>query len=252
MTKTDVAVVIPIYKTDLDSFEKISLEQCLKTLSNYSIYIVMPENTPLGDLEIYKTNLKFKTFPSFHFQNINSYSKLLLSKGFYQSFSDFTFILIHQLDVFVFKDELMEWCEKDYDYIGAPWINEQSWLKNAKPFWSWRNNIVGNGGFSLRKVPTFIKMLKIFRLNVNLFVKKNGGVQVHEDLFWSLYMPSLNPFFRIPDTDSALRFSFETYPSKCFERNNKILPFGCHGWMKYDLAFWKPFITNFGFKINLI
>ena len=40
------------------------------------------------------------------------------------------------------RDELLDWCNKNYDYIGAPWVKKE------------RDNILlktGNGGFSLRK-----------------------------------------------------------------------------------------------------
>ena len=31
-------------------------------------------------------------------------------------------MLIYQLDAYVFKDELLNWANKGYDYIGAPWL----------------------------------------------------------------------------------------------------------------------------------
>jgi hypothetical protein len=35
-----------------------------------------------------------------------------LSASFYERFLDTKYILIYQLDAFVFKDELQEWCDK--------------------------------------------------------------------------------------------------------------------------------------------
>ena len=51
---------------------------------------------------------------------------LMLSPFFYESFLDFKYVLIHQLDVFIFKDELNYWCNQNYDYIGAPWFKDSS------------------------------------------------------------------------------------------------------------------------------
>ena len=42
----------------------------------------------------------------------------------------------------------------------------------------------------------------------------------------------------------ALRFSFEVNPKSLYKMNNDKLPFGCHGWRKYDPDFWKQFIKE--------
>ena len=68
------------------------------------------------------------------FRSTDTYSRLLLSAGFYQAFASYEFILIHQLDVFVFRDELADWCARGYDYVGAPWI-DVDWLAEARHTW---------------------------------------------------------------------------------------------------------------------
>ena len=89
-------------------------------------------------------------------------------------FLDSEYILIYQLDAFVFKDELKEWCQKGYDYIGAPWIatiENTIWLKYfnivARKFRSKNKNNreqiffkVGNGGFSLRRTSSHYSIVK--------------------------------------------------------------------------------------------
>lgn len=249
MSRKTVAVVIPIYRTKLTDCEIISLKQCLRVLHNYPIFLILPDNISLGDLEKYKDKIKINQLISYHFKDVNSYSKLLISKKFYKQFLDYDYILIHQLDAFVFKDELNDWCNKNYDYIGSPWIDNPIWVKKAKPIWAWRNNFVGNGGFSLRKVSTFIRMLNFFPFNRFIFEWHAKNAQIHEDVFWSLYIPSLNPFFKLPDINTALKFSFESSPSKCFEMNNYQLPFGCHAWEKYEIEFWRKIFIKFGYTI---
>ena len=98
----------------------------------------------------------------------------MLSFNFYESFLDYKYILIYQLDAFVFKDDLIFWCNKNYDYVGAPWIASIS----NNPFTLLLNKIssifdskekkerkkiffkVGNGGFSLRKVASHYQISK--------------------------------------------------------------------------------------------
>jgi hypothetical protein len=86
------------------------------------------------------------------FRNTTTYSALLISAGFYAAFASYDFILIHQLDVFVFRDELADWCARGYDYIGAPWF-DVDWFGEVRDAWppATRDNVVGNGGFSLRR-----------------------------------------------------------------------------------------------------
>jgi hypothetical protein len=60
-----------------------------------------------------------------------------LSEEFYQAFTDFEFMLIYQLDAFVFRDELADWCRSGYEYIGAPWLRDRD-------FTSWKDETVFN------------------------------------------------------------------------------------------------------------
>ena len=47
-----------------------------------------------------------------------------------------------------------------------------------------------------------------------------------------------------PQKDEGLRFSFEVAPRLCFELNGRRLPFGCHGWHRYDRTFWEPYLLH--------
>lgn len=62
----------------------------------------------------------------------------MLTKEFYLRFRQWEYLLIYQLDAYVFQDELMDWCNKGYDYIGAPFLK-----LNREVDW----NNCGNGGF---------------------------------------------------------------------------------------------------------
>jgi hypothetical protein len=71
---------------------------------------------------------------------------------------------------------------------------------------------------------------------------KKSSPHSNEDYFWSFAATKYDTGFRIASVEEALRFSFEVVPRQCFEMNNRQLPFGCHGWAKYDLEFWKPYL----------
>ena len=52
MNKKDICIVIPIYKDCLNEYEIQSVEQCVKVLSEYSIFFVAPNGL---NLDFYKS-----------------------------------------------------------------------------------------------------------------------------------------------------------------------------------------------------
>ena len=46
-----------------------------------------------------------------------------------------------------------------------------------------------------------------------------------------------------------MSFAFEARPRTLYEMNGRQLPFGCHAWFRYDLAFWKPFVESLGYEL---
>lgn len=187
-------------------------------------------------------------------------------QAFYKSFKDYDYMLIYQLDAWVFKDELMEWCNKGYDYIGAPWFEDFGSHETGKKLWA-----VGNGGFSLRKIKTFIKLTHPKRRMMNTFdvfrneyqkIKdipscilhsfghrnsieyyRNFYYNINEDVYFCVEMQKYsNMRLYFPSPEEASEFSFERSPRYLYERNGRKLPFGCHAWEKYDKQFWMEFI----------
>lgn len=232
-----VAVVIPLYKPTLTDAERLSLTQAKNVLGNYPTVFVCPDNLLIDSYLELIPDAKVKRFSDDCFKNIEGYSRLLLSPFFYEQFLDFEYVLIYQTDAYVFKDELTEWCNKGYDYVGAPWT-ERPPLTKGKPLidiQGWFVGRVGNGGLSLRKVRSHRNNIRFFR-PILRFMEKN------EDMFWGLFIDFLNPFFKKPTGQEALHFAFEMNPRKAFEQTNNQLPFGVHAWEKYDKEFWEEFI----------
>ena len=250
MTKKMVKIVIPIYKTELLDFEIKSLNQCVKILGHHSIVFAQPESLDASSLN-FKGRISSEKFPDHYFKNVFGYNRLMLSENFYERFLDHKYILIYQLDAYVFKDELLYWCSKDYDYIGAPWITTPN--KGFKRVLSLfdskkkkaRSEIfykVGNGGFSLRKVSTHIANSKKMKSVIEQNLKRSeDDFRIMEDVFWSS-VPKFDPSFLIPDYKEGLKFAFDRKPKLALKLNNNKLPFGCHG-------FEKPKVKNFWSQI---
>jgi len=249
-----VAVIIPIYKRELSSYEKISLARCLSVLGNFPVIVIAPVR--LSDSLIRSqtsSNVLIEHFDDSYFADIDGYNRLMLRVEFYERFKKYAYILIHQLDAFVFSNELIEWCRRGYDYVGAPWIgidmvkfvdnHFDHGIGKYLRYIGMKPKHVGNGGFSLRKVKSAMIALSL--------LKKTAKNWTHyEDIFWSIEVPKhLLFFFKIPDANIARKFSFELEPRRCYKDNFNRLPFGCHAWQKYDIDFWRPFFKQLGYVI---
>lgn len=265
-----IIIVIPIYKATPDRDEKISFNQCLRILFKYPISIV---TFPELDISYYTKLLTTRGveysilyFPQTSFVNLSTYNELMLSVDFYNKFKFYKYMLIYQLDCYVFRDELESWCNKGYDYIGAPWFTENNSHEEGGTLWA-----VGNGGFSLRKISTFrnlfnstknvyslkylLKKLKREKKNFLWFLRSYFfGYQNTfqylvddwndaEDLFYCLKLADTNLKLTVPALDEAIEFAFEQSPSFLFQQNKNKLPFGCHAWNRYETeSFWSRFI----------
>lgn len=246
-------VVIPIYKQYLTNYERISLTQCIRVLGNYPIYILKPDGLDLSFLSCFKYEWGVASFPDEFFRSPSTYNRLLLDKRFYEYFNAFDYILIYQTDAFVFKDELTYWCDKGFDYVGAPWIDVESFTrmpvtdldrllyKYALTRRFIKPKRVGNGGFSLRNISSSLCVLNKIPEIVDSFTS-------NEDVFWSIVAPKLTKF-NIPEYEVALNFSLELKPKVGYELNGNTLPFGCHAWERWDIEFWRPIFLEYGYEI---
>lgn len=267
-----VAVVVPGYaRAQFTMDEEVSFRHLEHFLGRYEKFLVVPES-----LKIKRPGFQLKRFPDSYFGSVLAYNKLMLSPTFYRAFSDCQYILIYHLDALVFSDRLLEWCAMDWDYIGAPWLqsSDSPWVGTRR---------VGNGGFSLRKVESFLRVLsshkhwidpelywqsiasgkawyarglnlprkwfkQIRRFNsvqreVKLWPLRPDGTK-NEDHFWSDRAVHYNAQFKVAPFEVGLRFAFEVVPRQCFELNQHALPFGCHAWPRYDRSFWDPYLLQ--------
>lgn len=264
-----VAVIVPLYKESLTINERFSFEITLSTLSKHDIYVICPKRLS-AYMAVLSKDIGMSFYVMFfddkYFYSIRSYNKLMTSISFYKKFQDYEYILIVQTDALVIFDNLLDWCNCGYSYIGAPWFNGFEKEKDDMSFLG-----VGNGGFSLRKVSDFVKCLSSLRYIPNVLVVRPSNIfsiikwakyikhhiiysynctpfypKINEDVFWGILVPLCNKYFIVPAPEIALSFAFEVNPEYLFEMNGRKLPFGCHAWEKYDLTFWRSILKETG------
>jgi hypothetical protein len=273
-----VAIVTPVPWFPLSAEAEISMRHLREYLGRFDRYIIGPKSLPKE-----YSDFVLRPFPIRYFTSRYGYNHLLMTEQFYRAFLDYEYILIYQLDCLVFASTLEEWCRKDWDYVGAPW------LKNPDdPTQGFLG--VGNGGLSLRRITSALAVLTSKQLledpkvrgrktgrrskllydhldsapqlkriigaaktflhrygyhnNVHWLVRQFAKSKSHEDFFWAFEAPKIITNFRIPPPHEALDFSFELAPRYCFKVNSGRLPFGCHAWSKYDREFWEPFLLK--------
>jgi hypothetical protein len=243
--KMEAIILIPIYKSSMTTLEELSLRQCLNIMKRHSFSFFCPQSLDISAylhiLSEYQMHAAFIRFPNNNFHTIEDYSLLLLTKKFYSYFLDYDFMLIYQLDSWVFRDDLNYWCAKNYDYIGAPWFEFSDKLNKfilIEPS--------GNGGFSLRKITTFVQVTSLidcFRIYKNRYLKMQDDLfkNYNEDRIIVDWFPRFMLDFKIAQTHDAMRFSFERSPEILFSLT-KELPFGCHDFAT-DFKFWKNYIN---------
>lgn len=232
--KEEVVIVIPIYREKITPLEQVSLTQVINILGEYDICFIIPQSLKWES----EYKIRIEKFADNFFTSRKAYNRLLLSVEFYKRFENYEYILIYQLDAFVFSNQLKYFCNLKYDYIGAPWIcGMQYYLNKKNCIWH-----VGNGGFSLRRVSSCIKLICTNYELVDVCSKLN------EDLFFAM---GNSISFKVAPIEVALTFAFERQVEKCYLMNKQKLPFGCHAWERYDFKFWKPFIEQYGYQVNL-
>ena len=254
-----VRVLIPLYKPSLDDLERLSLCRSLEVLKEHSFSIICPQTLDLTQIEPIFANVNYdvRRFDPEFFMGIQGYNRLMLSSELYSAFADCKYILICQTDVFVFSDQLLTWCNKGYDYVGAPWMaSPQNSLKRffykIEHFFTKKEKSVhhffkvGNGGFSLRKVETMLRIVSELRDEAIHFSEHKDDRKYHqEDVFISVYAPTQIQGINIPDYKEAVAFAMDRKPDLAYKLNNQQLPFACHGFNKSKVReFWKPVILK--------
>lgn len=242
------AIVIPYHRANMNPDERLALLQCCKILRNYNRYMVLPDGLNVAEFLQSDPELQFEFFDPAYFKSAVGYNLLCRRSEFYDRFLAYEYMLLYQMDAYVFEDALEDWCNRGYDYIGGPWPNYEFQLTSQKrwtqfPLLRPFLRKVGNGGFSLRRNRAFRDASN----RLQFWINHTQGIP--EDVFWCNVANYLSwKKLKIAPFDEAVRFAFDASPEKCFALTNGVLPFGCHGWNTVYRDFWARFIGECSFK----
>lgn len=254
----------------------MSLRQCQRVLGHHAIALVHPRGL---ELSLYTAILP-DAFPVAvdpkWMSSVRDYNKLLMSADFFRAFDKCSHLLIHEPDAIVLEDQLLPWCSRAFDYIGAPWFEGgSSALPDADCIG------VGNSGFSLFKVSSALAALQsgarwfpystIGSQMVGRILRRPGPYSGRQllsacgrmgtlggahalfrgncDYFWSAIVPMFAKF-AVADVGEAVRFSWEVNPRRCLQMSEGKRPFGLHAWARYDVEFLRPILTEAGVDLS--
>ncbi len=172
------SVCIPIYKSDLNEYEIISIKSHIFKLKAHDIFLLVPKSKKNKIiLSLRNNNIPDKLYnihevEDYCLERYENYNYLLLSPSFYKFYKSYSHILIAQIDAYTFSDRLIEWCKCELDYLGAPCYEFDRY---------WTNNLIfcGVGGFSLRSIENTLKVLEknpiIFKFyDLKKYLKKSN------------------------------------------------------------------------------
>jgi hypothetical protein len=268
-----VCLAIPIYRLPLRLSEAISLKRCVDVLGHFPIAVFVPQGLDVTELLTRWPNLTVEVFDRDFFNDVNSYNRLMLSDSFYKRFESFSYLLVHQLDAFVFGDELASWCDRGFDYIGSPWLyRRMPWTSVGYGIMALRRRIyqyfdfteppnggihraqymgsAGNGGFSLRRVERMREVLRLFDVQAERY-RIRRHFSHSEDIFFCVEANRFRNEVRIPNFHEAMKFGWEAFPKFSMRLNRRVLPFGCHAWDREEFRKeWQPIFNQFGYTLD--
>jgi len=227
ITNKDVCIVIPIYKDNFNNpllYDEVeSIYHTIKLMNKYDIYFLCHPDLNISFYKRFEAdNVYFKFF---NYKTREEYSNMCLNYEFYKMFSDYKYMLICQTDAYIFRDELLYWCNKGYDYIGALALFSEikpKWIgvfgdKNIGDINSYKYPVL-NGGFSLRNIKS---MYDFCYKNKDKF--KNETFNEDCVICW-YHWHELN----MPPREDAIKFSAENQTYAFYPKIYNQLPFGCH------------------------
>jgi len=207
----DVAVVIPIYTIGLSADDCMALVSFRNRLAAYPRVVICPKGLDGSSVRDVDPDVVFEEFDPAYFASWNAYNSFCKRAELYERFEEYEYILLAQLDAFVFRDELSYWCSRGFDYIGT------AFPRNRSRLWHFIFGYGGGGGFSLRRVSSFIEACHRFHW---LLDKTN---RLNEDVvFASRLFRTVSSMRRQPGLTESLRFGFDVEPERCLALNNDI------------------------------
>lgn len=233
-----VTVIIPILDPNLSPTQEKLLHHCLSALDHYPVIFISYEGADLGIVREHKENADAVYFPKEYFQSRQTLAKLFLMEDFYDRFSWSDFLLIHELNTWIVKDELHYWCKQGYDYLKAAPItqNQEKYPKSTAILLGLnaaQKQIVAEGfndnGLYLCHVQRMMKALQ--KKSKTAYQYRHDETTLNRDaVFWEVEANRLWPSLRKPTEPVQAYFAKSLSDSSLVsEDKNKTLPFAFTG-----------------------
>lgn len=264
---SNLAVLVPTHLEQLDENLAATLLHNATMLKDYKLEVILPETCSTSWYDDFFAehgiNGTVRVVQAKYFGSPAAVNKMGTDPAFYRMYKDFDYILICHLDAWIFSDQLAHWMEQGYDFIGAPLFLPENdkvpFLQRMAPFGA-------NGGLSLRRVASCIRVLETFQPRLNVwrlaqavwFLARNGQWRliailfrllrelrhdwrgtcekhnIYEDVFFTIIAPLCGNRISVPSSRAAVKFACEVnYP--LFQKEVLITkpPLGIHGYDKY-------------------
>lgn len=247
--KSGCAVVVPIYKEILSAEEKKALAHCLRVFAQRPVMLVHPQGLYLARYKeiIGERECRFLAFPSPNFISRYAYNDMLLSPWFYRAFMGYEYILVHQMDSWVFEDRLDAFTALGLDYIGCAPAREGARQEGGL---SLRKTVscmeACRAAHSLDGISLLLRRRYLTWRDLMSIIKRRMAVPIgrerpyrSEDSFFTFAAPIVLDGFRVAAPEQAARFGFHENPDWLYKKYG-ALPMGCHGYSQNgNSEFWK-------------
>lgn len=235
------------YKTKLMDYEQLSLlriiDFCIQSNRLGDLIFIMPTSNIKTFDDFCETyinkfvndkfgiiyNFKFMHYDDDAFCSLNAYNNMLmLNKNFYGDFLDsYDYMLIYQLDAYIFNDQLNYFLNENYDYIGGYYLPlyVDSLKYNNFNNLSTEQHLIMNGGVSLKKISFCIDSItKHYDKLIKGCEFNNVFSYINEDTYFSMfYETKVNAI-------ESMKFSLNWAGAENYWAIiNFDYPFCCHG-----------------------
>lgn len=250
-------IITPIYKETPDPIEQLSLQRLHNVIGelNYDVYFVTYQGLNINEYIKLYPNAKISYFDKYFFQSTATYSQLCFNYDFYNTYNEYDYMFIYQTDCYLINDNFHTYTTFDYDYIGAPIFSTDCGWPTVKEVNGKRvyTPVIGNGGFSMRKISTFIELTDPngeFRQTVQL-TDEHIKHLLWEDLFICVELPKYYDI-RIAPLKVGFSFAWDMSVDVIYNLwNIHTLPMCIHAWDK-NIRFWQLHIPEIKDNVEVI
>ena len=219
----DFVIATPVYQQSLQDSEFMRLSITISNNPTADHIFFCPQDLDTKTIEKTFPKSSFIRFPNHYFESVQTYSDLMLKSSFYESFINYEYVVISQLDSVVIRGLSID-AFSQYDYVGAPWVDEISAfsignriLLNSGKYKILPNRVfsVGNGGLSIRRTKSMIEIANRIQNPILKFIGLGSNRGLNEDVVISF--SALKYGYAVADRNKASDFFVEQFRKEPFD-----------------------------------